>query len=137
LRTDQTSDFTSAGPPDAPRSPRKELLGFFNAHAIPEEAHVAVAILWPNPVSYHVPATPENLSELARLSENCAFPELAVHFHVYRAGKVLLEWHDAFTQPMLLDGSIPEGKVSGLAQVLSMKTTKWKDTSNEALEAMS
>jgi hypothetical protein len=45
---------------------------------------------------------------------------LALHFHVYRAGKVLLEWHDAFGQPMLLAGSIPEKKVKSFVDALNM-----------------
>jgi len=102
-------------------SPSRKLLDFFNTHAIEEQSHIAVAILWPRPVYYHVPATPQNLAELAVLAESHAAPELAVHFHVYRDGKVLLEWHDAFSQPMLLDGSIPEERIKGFAEVLGMK----------------
>ena len=62
-------------------SPDRKLLDFLNAHAIPEQTHVAVAILWPRPVYYHIPATPQNLAELAALAESHAEPELAVHFH--------------------------------------------------------
>ena len=81
---------------------------------------VAVAILWPRPVYYHVPATPQNLTDLAALAESHAEPELAVHFHVYREGKVLLEWHDAFGQPMLLDGGVSEKRVKAFADALGM-----------------
>ncbi len=117
-------------------SPRNELLTFLKTHAIPEEAHVAVATLWPKPLYYHIPATEQNLDRLAEFSEFCAQPELAVHFHVYHQGKVLLEWHDAFGQPMLLDGAIPENKIVSFANTLSMKLTKWKDASNKAIEEM-
>ena len=47
--------------------------------------------------------------------EHHAEPELAVHFHVYRNDTVLLEWDDAFSQPMLISGVIPEEKVKLLA----------------------
>lgn len=100
--------------------PDRKLLDFFDAHAIPEQTHVAVATLWPRPAYYHVPATPQNLAELAVLAESHAEPELAVHFHAYRDGKVLLEWHDAFGQPMLLAGSIPEERVKSFAEALGM-----------------
>jgi hypothetical protein len=40
-----------------------------------------------------------------------AEPELAVHFHIYCDENVLLEWHDAFSQRMLMSGSIPEEEV--------------------------
>ncbi|MBI5394181.1 MAG: hypothetical protein HZA91_02670 [Verrucomicrobia bacterium] len=112
-------------------SPKNELLAFLNAHAIPEETHVAVSVLWPKPVYYHIPATRKNLARLAELSEHCAAPELGVHFHVYCENKILLEWHDAFGQPMLLSGDIPEDKVINFAQVLSMKTTKWKNAGEQ------
>ena len=101
-------------------SPDQKLLDFFNAHAIAEQAHVAVGILWPRPVYYHVPATRQNLAELSLFAESRAEPELAVHFHVYRDGKVLLEWHDAFAQPMLLDGGLPESQVQSFAEALGM-----------------
>jgi hypothetical protein len=101
-------------------SPDRKLLEFFNAHAIPEQVHVAVATLWPRPVYYHVPATPQNLAKLARLSESHAEPELAVHFHVHQGGKVLLQWHDAFSDPMLLDENIPEDQVKSFAEALGM-----------------
>ncbi len=52
--------------------------------------------------------------------ESCAYPELAIHFHVYRGSTVLLEWHDAFTQSMLLSGQLPEPKVKAFAQRLHM-----------------
>ena len=102
-------------------SPDRKLLDFLNAHAIPEQTHVAVAILWPRPVYYHIPATPQNLAELAALAESHAEPELAVHFHAYQEEKVFLEWHDAFAQPMLIDGSIPEEHLKPFAEVLDMK----------------
>ena len=61
------------------------------------------------------PATPEALTALARIMRNHAEPELAVHFHVYRDDVVLIEWHDAFCQPMLVSGDIPEERVKALA----------------------
>jgi hypothetical protein len=100
--------------------PDRKLLDFFGAHAVSNQTHVAVGILWPRPVFYHVPATPQNLDNLALLAESYAGPELAVHFHVYQDGKVLLQWHDAFSDPMLLDGEIPEGKVKTFASALGM-----------------
>ncbi|MBN1360829.1 MAG: hypothetical protein JW993_09565 [Sedimentisphaerales bacterium] len=108
-------------------SPNKELRAFFSRHAVPEREHVAVATLWPRPQCYHVPATRENLEELAGLAERCAAPELAAHFHVYRQGKVLLEWHDAFTQPMLLSAELPKDRVESFALALSMSVKRWKN----------
>jgi len=96
------------------------LLAFFAEHAIPEQTHIAVGTLWPRPAYYHVPATPENLAELAALAETRAEPEIAIHFHAYREGEVLLEWFDAFDQSMLLNGGIPEERVRSFSEALGM-----------------
>lgn len=106
-------------------SPPKALRVFLDTHKTAEQAHVAPGILWPRPTCcYHVPATSENLAELARLTESCRTPELAIHFHAYRNAEVLLEWHDAFTQPMLLTAALPEEKVEAFAQSLGMTVAK-------------
>ena len=111
-------------------SPTGKLLKFFKTRAIAEQARVAAATLWPNPRCYHVPATTENLTELAELAESCAEPELAIHFHVYSNGKVLLEWHDAFANPMLISGDIPKDRIRDFASTLGMQYTReepWVD----------
>lgn len=99
-------------------SPDAEIGGFLAARSVPEVSHVAIGTIWPRPQVFHVPATSEALGELARIMGHHAEPELAVHFHVYRDDDVLLEWHDAFSQPMLVSGAIPEEKVKALADKL-------------------
>lgn len=101
-------------------SPRGELLGFLRTHCVPERAHVACGTIWPKPKVFHLPATPETISRLAELARSCAYPEVAIHFHVYCGQSVLLEWHDAFTQPMLLSGEFPEEKIRTFAERLHM-----------------
>ena len=58
---------------------------------------------------------------LSEIAKSCAEPEIAIHFHVYREGKVLLQWHDAFSEPIALSGEFPEEKVKAFAEALSMK----------------
>ncbi len=113
--------------------PAGRLLEFIESHRIDEQSHVEVGTLWPRPRIYHVPATPKNLTELADLMEGFAEPELAVHFHVYCDAKIILGWHDAFTQPMLLAGSLEEEKVKALGKKLNMKTMKWKNSSEQVV----
>jgi hypothetical protein len=102
-------------------SPRGELLEFLTQHAVPERAHVACGTIWPRPKIFHVPATPQTLARLANLMESCAWPELSVHFHVYRDQTVLLEWHDVFDQEMLLSATLPEPSVRAFAAKLGMR----------------
>lgn len=101
--------------------PNDKLLDFLDTHSIPEQVHIAVGTLWPKPKNYHIPAILENITALGKLTEKCAAPELAVHFHVYHEDKVLLEWHDAFDIPMLLSGSLDENKVKEFVDALSMQ----------------
>lgn len=95
-------------------------LAFFQRYAIEEQCHVAVGILWPRPEYFHVPATHEILLELSKLSGAIAEPELAIHFHAYRQGTVLLQWHDAFSDPMFISSTIPEEIVQAFAASLGM-----------------
>ncbi|MBI4685314.1 MAG: hypothetical protein HY755_08950 [Nitrospirae bacterium] len=112
-------------------SPSGPLLDFLNTQSIPEQTHVAVGTLWPRPDYYHVPATKQNITTLADITERIAEPELAIHFHVYSSGEIILEWHDAFTQPMLLTGKLTRDKVQAFSDKLRMKITKWKNASEQ------
>ncbi len=112
-------------------SPSGQLLDFLNTKSIPEQAHVAVGTLWPRPQYYHVPVTTENISRLADISETIAEPELAVHFHVYYKGEVILQWHDAFSDPMLLSGKLEAEKVEAFAGRLKMKIKRWKNENEQ------
>ena len=111
--------------------PKGRLLEFIEAHQIDEQVHVAVGTLWPRPRFHHIPAIAGNLSELADIMEGFAEPELAVHFHTYCDAKIILEWYDAFSQPMLLAGTLQEEKVKALGEELNMKITKWKNSSEQ------
>ena len=97
-------------------SPDREISDFFAMHSISEVSHVAIGTIWPGPKVFHVPATKIVLTELARIMNRHAEPELAIHFHVYRNDSILIEWHDAFSQPMLIGGEISEEKVNAFAE---------------------
>ena len=112
-------------------SPSGELESFFGQNSIGEQAHIAIGTMWPRPDIFHVLATKENLLALTDISERCAEPELAIHFHVYQGNKILLEWHDAFSQPMLLSGDIPEKKVKQFCDDLSVKYQKWENSTEQ------
>jgi len=102
-------------------SPSGKLLEFINNNSIPEQIHIAVGTIWPKPKCYHVPASGQNLSKLKEISNSIADPELAVHFHVYKEEEILLEWHDAFSNPMLLSGKFNEEKIKQFSDKLGMK----------------
>lgn len=99
----------------------RELETFLNARAVAEVAHVAVGTIWPRPKIFHVPATPDNLLSLADIVEHCAEPEVASHFHVYKDNSLILQWFDAFSDPMYLSKKIAEDKVREFCVRLSVK----------------
>jgi hypothetical protein len=105
-------------------SPDAEINNFIARHSVPEESHVAMGTIWPRPKVFHVPATVAVLTELARVMKHHAEPELAVHFHIYRHDSVLLEWHDAFSQSMLMSGAIPEEQVRVFADKIGKNFRK-------------
>ncbi len=105
-------------------SPSGALLEFLRSQEVPEGAHVAYGTIWPKPKVFHLPATQQTMRRLAEMTQSCAYPELSIHFHVYRGQSVLLEWHDAFTQPMLLSGELQEQKVRTFTERLSMSYKK-------------
>ncbi len=102
-------------------SPTEKLQDFLRNKSVPERARVAYGTIWPRPKTFHVPASAENLRKLAELMTSRAYPELAVHFHVYREGKVILEWHDAFTQPMLVSSEFSAEAVQQFCSLVGMK----------------
>ncbi len=97
-------------------SPDAEIKEFMANHTFSAPVQVRRGTLWPTPQLYHVTATVEVLSELAKIMDRHAEPELAIHFHVYRDNAVLLEWHDAFSQPISLNPAFPEEQVKALAE---------------------
>jgi hypothetical protein len=97
-------------------SPDAEIYDFMAAYSVPEQARVARGTIWPHPKVFHVPATTATLTRLSEIMEHHAEPELAIHFHVYKDNSVLLEWHDAFSQPMLMNGTIPGEQVKVFAE---------------------
>ena len=92
-----------------------EIDDFLNKQSIPEVSHVAMGTIWPRPKVFHLPATTSILTELSKIMKHHAEPELAIHFHVYLNDSILLEWHDAFSQSMLMSEAIPEEKVKVFA----------------------
>jgi hypothetical protein len=67
--------------------------------------------------------TRENLEGLAELSEHHAEPEIAIHIHVYKGNKVLLEWYDATSDPFRIAKEIGEEKVKEFCSKLGAEYT--------------
>lgn len=101
-------------------APSDELRRFLEQHSVPVRASPAAGTLWPRPVRYHLPATRELLLSLADHTEHCATVEAAVHLHLFRADRVVLQWYDAFLDPLLLSKELPEYQVRKFCGELSV-----------------
>ena len=88
--------------------PSGELVGFFEEHSTPELFQIPKGTIWPKMEIYNVPGTKENLQELAELAKGFAPPEVATHFHVYTEKGVLIDWYDAFDDPMCISNQFSE-----------------------------
>jgi hypothetical protein len=112
-------------------TPPSEVKAFLDAHCVPEGLIVAAGTIWPRPAVYHLPATAENLAQLAGLAEHCLAVHVAVHFHAYVRDKVVLEWYDAFWKdPLYLSESIAEERVKDFCSLLSLTYKNLKETSS-------
>jgi hypothetical protein len=106
--------YLEGNPPIGP------LKNFLEATTVPEQLHVAGGTIWPRPQVFHIPATERNLSGLSEIASVCGTPEV-YHLHVYCEGKVLLQWYDAFADPLYILKEIPEDKVKAFCQKLSLQ----------------
>lgn len=77
-------------------SPDRAILEFMHARACEPQLKLALGTIWPRPQVFHIPATVENLTDLAAVFGNHATPEICIHFHAYCEQTVVLQWHDAF-----------------------------------------
>jgi len=101
--------------------PGAALREYIESHQVEEQEKVPRATVWPRLPVVHLPATLSAIQELAQLAANSSPFEFGVHFRVYRKGEVVLEWHDAFMQEMLVSKDVPESKVMRFAKALGVE----------------
>ena len=93
---------------------------------IQEKPKIPHGTLWPKPPFYHIPIQGDNLIELSNLTKPLVYPEIAIHIHVYKNDNLLIQWYDAFCDPILASLDIPEDMISKFCNNLN---TKYKKTS--------
>jgi len=92
-------------------SPGEGLQAFLNDHALPAEVAVARGTIRPRAGVVHLPISERIMSALAGHAEHAAYPELCIHLHAYAAGRLVMQWYDAFSAPCWLSQEIPEVQV--------------------------
>jgi hypothetical protein len=100
--------------------PEDELLEFLQTNNAEDTVRIASGTVWPEPKVFRLPATSTVLDRLSKLSQACAVPEVAAHFHVYCGQAVLLEWHGVFTPPALIPGKLPTENIRRFAEGLGL-----------------
>jgi len=113
--------------------PPEKLKAFFDNQCISENTIIPHGTIWPRPKVFHLPITIENINELSELTESCAEPEVAVHAHVYKNNKLLLQWYDAFADPLFIASEIKEHQIKAFATALQVNYINKGKASNKSL----
>jgi hypothetical protein len=88
--------------------------------AIRPAVRVALGTIWPRPDCYHVALAATTAEELADFLDRNPCGLLCVHLHVYRDRSVVLQWYDAFDDPIYISRSVDEQAVSRFAGALGV-----------------
>jgi hypothetical protein len=94
----------------------KDVAAFYKRHApaVPNRpAGLTRLALAPR---YLCASTPDFFLELARIASTKPRETLLHHLSLYRDGRQLLEWHDAFANAVVLSSDLPEATVAALAK---------------------
>lgn len=98
----------------------KELEGFLREHQLTPALKLAVGTSWPRRPIYHVPATAAFLEELADRTEHCDVLEVCEHLHAYRDSVVLLQWYDAFSDPLYVSQLVSQDRLDRFCSALGV-----------------
>lgn len=96
----------------------EEVQSFLQANKIPHTTKVQLGTIWPKPDVFHLSFNEQNMQQMAQLAESFAMPEICDHIHIYKDEEVLLEWFDAFWQPLYISKQIPESEVKDFCEKL-------------------
>lgn len=94
------------------------------SNAIVSTFKIPLGTIWPRPTVFHVHATEQFVSELATLAREHAEPEICDHFYAYK-GRGLMQWYDAFDDPLFVDESIAEKNLQVFCRRLGAHYSRW------------
>lgn len=86
--------------------------------AIPYGAPIGTLWAWPKNRRFAVRASPSVFARLAEAAEDHAQPEICFHLHFYRNEDPLVQWFDAFNDPIWISRSIPRDRVQAFCSEL-------------------
>lgn len=98
--------------------PTDEISSFLETRRPAFTTKVRMGTIWPRPRTFHMCATPENLAGLTELAEAHAPMEIGEHIHAYTGNTMVLQWHDAPSDPICVSSQVPEELVQQFAAAL-------------------
>jgi hypothetical protein len=88
-----------------------DVRALLESSAVEPGMDIPTGTLWPRPSMFHVLGDQAFLRKVAVLASQHAEAEICDHFHAYQNRHGLLQWYDAFNDPLLFDRSIPEATI--------------------------
>jgi hypothetical protein len=112
-------------------SPDADVVALLSVHAASREYFARAGTFWSWPrrnQRFSLCASFTLFSALAEAASRHAEPEICDHLHVYRDDQPLVEWFDAFLDPVLISKAVPRVRVeqfcSAVDGVLSDATAR-------------
>lgn len=102
-------------------TPARDVRDLLQAHKVAAGLPIQRGTIWPKETLFHVLATEAFLLQLADLAAHKAAPEICMHLHAYDSETILLQWYDAFDDPLRVDASVPEAAVSSFCGSLQVE----------------
>lgn len=98
----------------------KDIIECYQKHSEEGEFLPRRQTIWPRSKCFRCKISEQFIEEICQLSQNHAEPELMDHLSIYKGDQALLEWHDAFSNAMLLSKSLPEKTVASFSKELGL-----------------
>ncbi len=102
----------------------KNLKTFLEENTLRDKPKIPKGTLWPKPIYFHIPIANTKIKELANLTKNLPTFQVAVHIHIYKNDKLLIQWYDAFSDPIFISLDLPEDKIKTFCNKLNINYKK-------------
>jgi hypothetical protein len=102
-------------------SPDPDIEALLAAAADDADYAAPVGTIWSWPQKerrFSVRASPELFVGLSHAAAHHAEPEICSHIHFYRGQEALVQWFDAFVDPLLVSKSVARGQVERFASAV-------------------
>jgi hypothetical protein len=93
-------------------------------HVVAPTLEIRPGTVYPTPEWLHVRATTHALITVNELVNTFAGPEVCNHLYGYEDGKMLFEWHDAFSDPIQVAGSVSSDAIAAFCSELRVEPPK-------------